>query len=122
MPYALLFIGIILFVSGVRGTNATLWNLVKSDFTGENNFLIWLGAIAIVGGAGYIKPLKPLSIAFMTLLLVSLVLKNGGVFQKLQEFIQNPSATEPNNVTPIPATSPLPALPQLPSINASSVP
>lgn len=92
MPYVLLLFGVPMFVSGVRGTNADLWTLVKGDFTGKNSFLVWVAAIAIVGGAGYIKPLRPLSIAFMTLLLIVLVLSNRGVIGQLQNFVNDPAA------------------------------
>lgn len=131
VPYALLFLGIVLFVAGIRGTNGTLWTLVKSDFTGSNNFLLWIAAIAIVGGAGYIKPLKPLSIAFMTLLLVVLVLSNKGVFAQLEAFLKNPTVTPANvgsgdttaDASPLPPLKPLaPLAPIDPNANASPIP
>lgn len=92
MPFVLLAIGIIVFVSGVQGTQSDLWQLVKGDFTGKNSFLVWIAAIAIVGGLGYIKGLRPLSVAFMTLLLVVLFLANRGVIAQLQAFVTNPSS------------------------------
>ena len=94
MPYALLFIGAVLLVAGLRNTYKQLWTLVEGDFTSQGGFLAWVAAIAVVGGLGYIPRLRALSIAFMTLLLIVLVLSNGGVFAKLQTFIQggaNPS-------------------------------
>lgn len=91
MPYILLLFGVPMFVSGVRGTEQDLWTLVKGDFTGSNSFLLWVAAIAVVGGAGYIKPLKPLSVAFMTLLLLVLFISNKGVIGKLQSFVNNPT-------------------------------
>lgn len=89
MPYALLLIGAVLLVAGLRDTYSQLWDLVKGDFTQHGGFLTWVAAIAVVGGMGYIPKLKPLSIAFMTLLLLVLVISNGGVFAKLQDFIQS---------------------------------
>lgn len=97
MPFILLLIGAILFVAGVRGTNKTLWALVKGDFTGSNSFLVWVAAIAVVGGVGYIPKLRPISVAFMTLLLIVLFLSNKGVITQLQSFVQNPVATPPND-------------------------
>jgi hypothetical protein len=76
-------------MAGIRNTYANLWALVKGDFTDQNGFLAWVAAIAVVGGLGYIPKLRPLSIAFMSLLLLVLVLSNGGVFAKLQAFIQS---------------------------------
>lgn len=89
MPFVLILIGAILLVAGLRNTYADLWQLVKTDFTEQNGFLSWVAAIAVVGGLGYVPKLRPLSVAFMTLLLVVLILSNGGVFAKLQQFIQS---------------------------------
>lgn len=89
MPYALILIGAILLVAGVRNSYADLWELVKGDFTAQGGFLTWVAAIAVVGGIGYIPRLRSLSIAFMTLLLLVLVISNGGVFAKLQDFIKS---------------------------------
>ncbi|MDE2019968.1 MAG: hypothetical protein KGJ13_06520 [Patescibacteria group bacterium] len=89
MPYALILIGAVLVVSGVRNTQAQLWALIQNDFVGPGGFIVWAAAIAVVGGMGYIPKLRPLSIAFMTLLLLVLVISNKGVFAQLQNFIQS---------------------------------
>lgn len=90
MPYALLIIGAVMFVAGVRGTNEELWALVKGDFTGDKSFLPWIAAIAVVGGLGYVKSLKPLSVAFMWLLLLVLLLSNRGVIAQLETYVKKP--------------------------------
>lgn len=89
MPYILLLFGVPMFVSGVKGTEKDLWSLVVGDFTGSGSFLFWVASIAVVGGAGYIKPLRPLSVAFMSLLLLVLFIKNKGVVSQLQSFVNN---------------------------------
>lgn len=89
MPYILLLFGAVMLVAGVRDKHVELWNLIRNDFTQPGGFLTWVAAIAVVGGMGYIPKLKPLSVAFMTLLLIVLVLSNGGVFAQLQQFIQS---------------------------------
>lgn len=99
MPFVLLLFGTILFVAGINNQQSNLWTLVKGDFTGSNNFGIWIAAIAVVGGVGYIKSLRTLSVAFMTLLLLVLVLSNKGIFAQLQGFVLSPT------VTPIANTS-----------------
>lgn len=86
MPYVLLLGGGAMFVSGVRNTEGDLWTLIRNDFTGSRSFLVWIAAIAIVGGAGYIKPLKGLSVAFMTLLLIVLFLSNKGIVAQFAAF------------------------------------
>jgi len=124
MPYALILMGAVLLVAGVRNTYADLWKLVENDFTSQGGFLSWVAAIAVVGGMGYIPKLKPLSIAFMTLLLIVLVLSNGGVFQKLQLFIQSGAggrnAGSGGPVAPIQPIQPLTPLEQINS-NLGSV-
>lgn len=111
MPYVLILVGGILLVSGIRNTYGQLWTLVKNDFTGTNSFLPWIAAIAVVGGLGYVPKLRPLSIAFLTLLLLVLVLSNGGIFQKLQQFVTSGGATTPETVVaPVTPLSPLPPL------------
>ncbi len=104
MPYALLVMGAVLLVAGIRNTYADLWNLVRNDFTSQGGFLSWVAAIAVVGALGYIPKLRPLSVAFMTLLLIVLVLSNGGVFDRLQQFIQ--SGAGGRNAPPITPTQP----------------
>lgn len=101
MPYALLLIGAVLLVAGLRNTYSELWALVKGDFTQQGGFLTWVAAIAVVGGMGYIPKLRSLSIAFMTLLLLVLVLSNGGVFAKLTDFIKS-GAGGNNTPSPVP--------------------
>ncbi|MDE2019753.1 MAG: hypothetical protein KGJ13_05415 [Patescibacteria group bacterium] len=113
MPYALILAGAILVVSGVRNTQGQLWSLVQNDFTGNNGFIVWVAAIAIVGGMGYIPKLRPLSIAFMTLLLIVLVISNQGVFAQLQQFVQSGAGSgtagvplQPLTVSPALSTTP----------------
>lgn len=113
LPYALLILGAALFVAGIRGKNADLWELVKSDFTGTNGFAVWIVAVGIVGGVGYVKPLKPLSIAFLSLLLVVLFLSNRGVIAQLQTYL-NSSGTP---ATPTTGLAPLAPLAPMQSVN-----
>lgn len=77
MPFALLIIGLVLLISGVRATQDTLFSLVKGDFTGTDNFIYWLGAIMIIGALGYIPKVKPISTALLVLVIVVLFLKKG---------------------------------------------
>jgi hypothetical protein len=96
MPFVLIVIGIVLVIGGIRNTiggDKGLISLVKSDFTGTNNFTYWAVSIAIIGGIGYIETLKPVSRAFMTLVILVLILSNGGVFQKLNASLQSKTQT-----------------------------
>jgi hypothetical protein len=77
MAFALIIIGLILVVSTVRNTQDDLVQLVKGDFTGQANFVWWIVVLLIIGAVGYIQKLKPLSDAFLVLLLLVLFLKRG---------------------------------------------
>ena len=94
MPFALIIAGLVLTISGVRGTQDDLLTLLRGDFTGQNNFIYWVIAILIIGSLGYIKSLEPVSRAFLALVLVVLFLKRGnpngvggGFFEKFTQQI-----------------------------------
>lgn len=85
MPYVILIIGLFMTVVGYRGKQAELQALIKDDFTGPDNFLRWLVAIAIVGGLGYVRPIRPIANSFLALLIIVMFLSNGGFFNRLNE-------------------------------------
>lgn len=93
MPFALLFVGAVLLVAAVRGQTTQLFGLVKNDFTGKDNYMYWMASILIIGALGYFKPIAPLSRAFMGLLVIVLVLTNGGLFSKLNQQLFSGSLT-----------------------------
>lgn len=81
-------------IVGLRGTQADLYCLLKSDFTGSNNFLYWLGAVLLIGMIGYIPKLRPVSDAFIVLMIVALFLASkGGLFANLSTAFGQTSAT-----------------------------
>jgi hypothetical protein len=77
MPFALLLVGLVLLISGVKNTQDTLFATVKGDFTGQDNFIYWFAAIIIIGAVGYVPKLKPISTAFLALVIIVLFLKKG---------------------------------------------
>ena len=92
MPFALLFIGIIFLTAAVRNKQDLLFATLKDDFTGPNNFIYWGIALFIIGAAGYYKPLKPLSNAFLGLVILVLFISNRGFFAKFMEQIGSTQA------------------------------
>lgn len=82
MPFALIIFGLVLTIAGARGTQGSLFTLLKGDFTGDKSFIWWAASIIGVGAVGYIPDLKKLSNAFLALILVVLILHNSGVFSK----------------------------------------
>jgi len=85
MPFAFLIIGGVFTVAAVRGNSAQLFSLLRSDLTGKDNYLYWALSILVLGALGYIDDLKPLSRGFLVLVLIVLVLANGGFFQLFNE-------------------------------------
>lgn len=94
MPLALLLLGVLFLTAAVRGNKCNgqqcsdvLFQTIKDDFTGPNNFIYWGISLFIIGAAGYYKPLKPLSNAFLFLVIMVLFLSNRGFFVKFMEQI-----------------------------------
>lgn len=100
MSFTLFIVGAVLLVASVRNTQDELFSLVKSDFTGPNNFIFWFLSILVIGAVGYIPKLKPISVGFLTLVILVLVLKrgnpsdlsSGGLFQKFITAINSTTA------------------------------
>lgn len=98
MPLVFIFIGILLVVAAINNKLPDLKALAAEDFSpsdGSVGFHIWILALFIAGAIGYVKELKPVSTAFLTLIIVSLILANGnpknkggGFFVKFQEALK----------------------------------
>lgn len=85
MGIVLIAVGLALLISAVRGTllnvpGATggqagpgLLTLFYDDFVGPGNMFVWLLALGLVGAVGYVKPLRPVSDAFLVLIIVVLI-------------------------------------------------
>lgn len=112
MPILFGLFGIILIVSGVRGRvssgNPSLVSLIKDDFTGTDPFWKWMLAILLIGAIGYIPNLRPVSRAFMALVIVVFLLSNKGIFTQLQNTFTSTPQTLGGNIdtvnTQVPAT------------------
>lgn len=121
MPLFLAAVSVVFLVSAIKGTLTTskagpgLLDLIKGDFTGQNNFLIWLAAIIGLGTLGYIKEIRPVVNAFLGLVILVLFLSHKGFFD---QFVAAAKSTQTvNPTTPAtPGIAPLAPLPALPSI------
>lgn len=98
MPIALVLIGLVLIVTAANNTHAQLGAQIKADFTGPQSFVKYALAIGAVGAAGYVKDLEGISRAFMTLIIISIVLGNKG-------FITNFVAAVNQGPAPVQAAS-----------------
>lgn len=92
MPFVILIFGVALLVSGFRGTSSELFQLVGGEFKGSPSFEKWALAIGIIGGLGYIKSIRPITNAFLVLVLVGLFLSNKGFFAKFSQQFNLPGA------------------------------
>lgn len=91
MAFVFIIIGVVLTVSGVRGTQGDLWSQVQKDFSpsqqqpNQHSFVPWFVAIMIIGAIGYVEDLKEVSRAFLILVIIVLFLSNNGFFAQLQK-------------------------------------
>ena len=86
MPLFLLLLGIIFLVAAIRGNQNDLLDLLKEDFSGQNNFLLWVMALVILVGLGQFKAIRPVSDAFLGLVILVIIIANynktGDLFTK----------------------------------------
>lgn len=114
MPFFFIIIGIGLIVIGYRGTQDEFFALIKSDFTGPGNFLIFATGIFVVGLVGYVPKLKGLSDAFLGLIiLVILISANKQGHDFFSEFWQGIQGTQTSTSVAAPNLS-VPAVPPIP--------
>lgn len=81
MPLFFLIIGILLVIVGINDRVDDLNTLLKEDFApsdGQPSFLLWVLIIGVIGLLGGIKSFKPVSNAFLVLLVVVVLLTNKG--------------------------------------------
>lgn len=87
MPIALFLFGVLFLVAAVRGQHKELFGLLKDDFSGPGNFIYWGLSLWVIGAVGYYRPLRPVSHAFMFLVILVLFLSNRGFFNRFMEQI-----------------------------------
>lgn len=89
MPFALLFFGLVLLIAGFRGKHDDLFDLLKDDFTGSNNFFVWVMAVVFLVALGNIERLRPFTDAFLILIVIVIVLANDGLPEKFMREIKD---------------------------------
>lgn len=100
MPVALILMGIILLVSALKGTQRDLFALLKDDFSGSNNFFVWVLAFVFIIAVGYAKPLRPLSNAFLGLIILVLLVQNKGFFPSFLAQVKAGTSGKQADITP----------------------
>jgi hypothetical protein len=94
MPFALATIGLLLIIAGARGTYGDLKKLLVSDFTGENNFFYWIASIGAVGTIGYIPDFEKFSRTFIALIIIAMIIRQEGFFDKFVSALKNLQASD----------------------------
>jgi len=87
MPIFFLLVGIMLIVTAINNKLPQLRDLLAEDFAPSNGaagFHVWILALFVAGSLGYIKSFRPVANAFIVLILVGLVLSNGGFFDNFR--------------------------------------
>lgn len=74
MAWIFLFIGSVLIIAAWKKKHPELFALLKDDFTGEGNFVYWVMAIVILVALGSFRPVRPISDAFLGLVLLVIVI------------------------------------------------
>lgn len=69
-------IAVIFLVAAIRGNQNDLIELLKQDFSGQNNFILWVLAIIVIVGLGTFKPIRPVSDAFLGLVILVIIIAN----------------------------------------------
>lgn len=107
MPIALIIIGIVMVVTGGRGTYSQFGSQLASEFQGQNSFTYWLIGIIGAGSLGYIPTLQTVSRLLMALIVLSIFLSHKGFFQQFQNALKQ-GPTQPQTVT-MPSNSAAPS-------------
>jgi hypothetical protein len=95
MIFGLLVLGTLLIASGLKGTEHKLGQQIANDMLGTDGFIGWIAAFGAIGALGYIPKLEQPSRYMLALLLVVIVVRNGGVFQNAMQALQTAAANGP---------------------------
>jgi hypothetical protein len=94
VPLIAIALGVIMIDLAMRGTEHEFAKQLESDF-GQSQFWSWVAAIWVLGAIGAVPELRRVSTAGMALVIVALVLANGGLFEQLAKVITAPPKPAP---------------------------
>lgn len=109
MIFAVFLVGAMLVSSAVRGTTHELGQMVQGDLLGQDGFIAWIAAVAALGAIGFIPGLRDTSRYLVTLIMVVVIVRNGGLFSNIETALQSASSAGPAPSVPTLQTSGDPA-------------
>lgn len=95
MIFGLIIIGLLLIASSLKNTVNELGAQLQGDMLGQGGFVTWICAIIGLGAIGYIPEMRTTSRYLLALLIVVLVLRNGGIWSNAQKSLQMASSGGP---------------------------
>ncbi len=101
MGFVFLIVGLLMIVTGGRGTYAQFGSQIAGEFQGQNNFTYQLVALGAIGALGYIPALQTISrwaLAFILLVILLGNKNNAGFFPQFQAALKA-GPTAPQAVT-----------------------
>lgn len=83
MPFFLVALGLVLAASAINGKHRELGILWAQEFTGQGSFLNVALVLFLLGALGAITGLRPVAVAFMSLVLVVMFLTHAGTSESV---------------------------------------
>ena len=95
MIFGLALMGLMLIAVALKGNEHELAQRLQTDMVGANGFIVWIFAILAIGAIGYVPALETVSNSLLALLMVVILLRNGGVWTQFQAALQQVSKVGP---------------------------
>lgn len=106
MIFGLLLMGLLLMSVALKGTEHELGQRLQMDLLGQDGFIVWIFAILAIGALGYVPGLETASNYLLALVMVVVLVRNGGVWSQLQNALQMASGAGPApSIAPKPITA-----------------
>lgn len=90
MPLVAILVGAIMLDLAARGTEHEFATQLAADFGAGSRFWAWAAAIVILGALGSAPGLKKIGWLPLTLVVLVMVLANGGFYTRFAALITNP--------------------------------
>lgn len=116
MPFFLVAIGLVLAASAINGKHRELGQLWAREFTGQGSFLAVALVLFLLGALGAITGLRPIAVAFMSLVLVVMFLSRAGTSESVNFISRIRQQLSGTTTLPTVNTNDPPTLPTIPPV------